>query len=274
MSHLARQQIRDLVVSGSPRLVDNVAPVGSAEFDELLQPDSIDLRIGSVVAGGVETVAEINTRTWQLPSGEMAIVITREAVNMPANLAAEVSPTLSVLNDGILILAAPHVDPGYRGPLTARVINLRDKAYALTFEKPVLTVRFYRLEIATDRPYSQIVSAEKKVERAIRESRDTFNRLFLREEEFVKRSELKSAAFTEALTWLALLIPAIFVVAPFSAPFFWSLGMKVVTEQPEWARAIGVAAGLFLLPLAVIYIVGSMRLIWMWCSGVFTRRRG
>lgn len=260
MSHLPRQAIRDKIVTSRPPLVENTASVGSAEFDEQLQPDSLDLRIGVVVAGGLERVQSASDAPFQLPPGEMAIVITTEVVNVPADLAAEVSPRLSILNDGLLVLTAPHVDPGYSGPLTARVINLLDRPYRLSFGGGVLTIRFYTLLDPSERPYAVRVSKREKLERALRESRDTFNRLFLKEENLVLKSELRREAMVQALQWLSLLVPAIAVVLPFSVPFFWTFGSELTSRRPELIVPVMIAAGLIIFPLFVLYFLSIGKL--------------
>ncbi|MGH7353904.1 MAG: dCTP deaminase domain-containing protein [Candidatus Rokuibacteriota bacterium] len=259
MSHLVRQQIRELMV-GTPPLIEGAPVSGTPEFEEVLQPDSFDLRIGVVVAGGVEKVESDKSLPYLLPPGEMAIIITAENVNIPATLASEVSARQSILNDGLLVLAAPHVDPGYSGPLAARVINLLDKPYRLSFGAPILTARFYQLAAATERPYEARVSRSQKIERALRESRDTFNRLFLREEDLVLKKELRSEALIQALQWLSLLIPAIAVVLPFSLPFFWELGSQAVQQRPELVSVVTLVATVLLLPLFVLYIRSIVRL--------------
>jgi len=235
--------------------------VDSGECEECLQPDSFDFRIGVAVAGGLEVVNEAQ-RVWQLQPGEMAIIITEESVDLPADMAAEVSPRLSILNEGVLVLTAPHVDPGYSGPLTARVINLLDNPYPLRFERPMLTVRFYLLDRATDRPSSS-VSPREKLDKAIRESRDTFHRLFHSERDLVLKSELHREAFLQGLQWLALLLPAIAVVFPFSVPIFWKLGTQAASQDPWVVVLIVCATLLFLAPLFVLYTKVIQKL-WRW----------
>lgn len=261
MSHLPGQEIYHRI-SGSVPLIANTPQIGSVEFGECLQADSFDLRVGVVVAGG-EVVADQRKPAWRLPPGEMAIIITEETVNMPGDLAGEVSARLSILNDGVLVLAAPHVDPGYRGPLTARVINLMDKPYRMAFGTPMLTIRFYELKERAERPVTEVVSTKKKIEKALKESRDTFNRLFIRPEELVLRKNLRSAAATQALTWLALLVPAIAVIMPFSIPFFWDLGKQLSSTHPELLRPVLGVAGVLLLPLAILYVVAIIKLFWL-----------
>ncbi len=260
MTHFSRQEIRDRIVS-KPPLVRETAAVGSGEFEEQLQPDSIDLRIGTVAYAGRKRISE-QELTWELPPGEMAILVTAETVQIPVDVAAEVSARQSVLGDGFLVLAASHVDPGYTGPLTARIINLLPVPNPLAYGSPMLTVTFYKLDRASDRPVLVAVSMEEKVQRALRESRDTFHRLFVRPEDLVLRKELRTAAVIQALTWLALAVPAIAVVSPFSISFFWKTGLELSTKHPEFMWAVLAVAALVLVPLLALYMKVVIRLLW------------
>ena len=262
MSHLPRQEILRLI--GTDRLIEENPPLNSPEFELCLQPDSYDFRIGVVVAAGAPRVDRAHPR-WDLPPGEMAIIVTEEIVNMPAALGAEVTPRALILSDGLLVLAAPHIDPGYQGPLTARIVNLRDKPYPLEFATPMLTTRFYRLAAPVDNLVPVVVSKREKLERARRESRDTFNRLFMRPEEIVLKSELTTTAVTQALTWLALLVPAIVAFVPFSIPVFWNHGVRMLGKALWIQVAIMAGAVIVVFPLLIMYYWFMFRLV--------TRRR-
>src|SRR5574341_966324 len=143
MTHLTKQEILAKVSSRRP-LILNTPESTSEEFKESFQPDSYDLRIGPTAVNGRLEITEKQQLYWLRP-GEKAIVLTKEDVDMPANLAAEVSPTNYLLKEGLLVIAPSHVDPGYKGPLTARVINLSNNDYPLKLGDRILTIRFYQL---------------------------------------------------------------------------------------------------------------------------------
>lgn len=267
MSHLVRQEIRALIKSG--KLLRGTPSFDSPEFEFCLQPDSFDLRIGTVVANGRPVILQPRQYEYMLPPGEMAIVVTEEQVDIPTDMAGEVSPPNYMLNAGLLVLAAPHVDPGYQGPLTARVVNLLDKSYHLSASLHILTIRFYRLSAQTECPYDKNVAYTEKLNRAVQESRDTFNKLFLSEEELVLKRDLRSAAFIEALTWLSVLVPVIAVLVPFSVPFFWRLGQDLSSAHPQLVE---------LVPLFAVIILGPLFLVgyswfWLWVGRRVFRRR-
>jgi len=48
-------------------------------------------------------------------------------------------------SQGVLVLNPGHVDPGFHGPLTVRIMNVRLTPKALIFGTPIFTVIFHRL---------------------------------------------------------------------------------------------------------------------------------
>lgn len=266
MSHLSRNKVFDGIKNGKPPLVENTPPLDSKEFARLLQPDSYDLRTGLVIADGRPMVPD-HGREYLLPPGEMAIILTKETINVPASMAAEVSSSNALLSDGLLVITPAHVDPGYQGLLTARVINLRNKNYRLSEDFHILTIRFYSLDSETT-PYDNNVSRDEKISRSIRESRDTLHKFFIDENDLVLKKELRSAAFIEALTWLSLLIPAIVAVIPFTIPVFWELGRTISTTKPELYQIVLQVLILFLGPVVIIgYVV-----FWSWVVRLVMRK--
>lgn len=260
MSHLPRQEILNLL-SGTTPLLQNTPALGSQEFEESLQPDSYDLRIGLVAANGEKVIGD-HQEQHMLPPGEMAIVLTRECVNMPLNLAAEVSPPNYLLSRGLLVVVPSHVDPGYAGPLTARVINLLNKPYRLAANEHILTIHFYKLEPATDTGYRHNRSRADKISETIRESRDSSNKLFLNQEDIVFKKELKREATVEALFWVSVLLPAIGVIIPFTIMVTWKWGMNQLERSP-WL--VDYIFPVLLIILAAFLITGScIYFAWVW----------
>jgi deoxycytidine triphosphate deaminase len=270
MSHLPRQEILKRVQRATQPLIENVPTPDSAEFNKFFQPDSVDLKIGVVVARG-KKMLDSAQRTWDLSPGEMAVIITKELLNVPDNMAGEVGPMARILSEGLLVLAASHVDPGYRGPLTARVINLLDTPYTLKFDERVLTLRFYKLESDTDRSYTDNKTYEERVEEAVKESRKTFNRVLFPEEDLVFKKDLNREAIVHALKWLAILVPPFFVALPVSFRFFWELGEQLYKQNARWVM---IAGGILFAPLIIIYLIQSIKFIGEACHKPFWEHRG
>jgi deoxycytidine triphosphate deaminase len=122
---------------------------------------SYDLSVGSIVwkdskSNNVKVLhyneqLDIDQQKYAtLQPGQMMFVVTREEVNMPLNLSATVFSRNKLSRDGILALNAGHIDPGYRGPITIRLINLRATTYTIKLGIPIYTIVFQELSKEVD----------------------------------------------------------------------------------------------------------------------------
>ena len=85
--------------------------------------------------------------------GQMVFVITHEELNLPADVCGTVYSRNRLQKQNILALNAGHVDPGYRGPIIIRLINLGQTEWPLTLGEAVFTVVFHTVEpFDPDRP--------------------------------------------------------------------------------------------------------------------------
>jgi deoxycytidine triphosphate deaminase len=116
--------------------------------DSPVQPSSVDLHVGNIYLPGVNDglgcVGQPMTE-YDLAPGGTAVVMTREELSLPGNLAAFGFPPSKVSIEGVLMTNPGHVDPGYRGPLHFTVINMGIKAYTLGQETVIVTLLFFQL---------------------------------------------------------------------------------------------------------------------------------
>ena len=133
-------------------------PDGSVD----LEADSYDLSAGKVVwkassrgsgDGSVQSIIyedglgiERQPKVTVQP-GQMVFAVTREEVIMPNNLCGTVYSRNSLAGEGILALNAGHIDPGYRGQVMIRLINMRASPWTLTLGQPIFTIVFESLEV-------------------------------------------------------------------------------------------------------------------------------
>jgi hypothetical protein len=78
----------------------------------------------------------------------MVFVITREEVNLPLTICGSVYSRNNIALEGILALNAGHVDPGYRGPIVIRLINLKATPWTLHLGNPIFTITFHTVDHA------------------------------------------------------------------------------------------------------------------------------
>ena len=96
--------------------------------------------------------------TVTVQPGQMIFLVTREDIPMPSCLCGTVYSRNSLALAGILALNAGHVDPGYKGPIAIRLINLRATPWTLALGEAIFTITFQTV----DHNPSDPVSARRK----------------------------------------------------------------------------------------------------------------
>ncbi|MVM35681.1 hypothetical protein GO755_37045 [Spirosoma sp. HMF4905] len=88
--------------------------------------------------------------TVTLKPGQMMFVVTHEEIKMPIDLCGTVYSRNSLALKGILALNAGHIDPGYEGPISIKLINLSSVDYTLVLGEPIYTIVFTRVDSQAD----------------------------------------------------------------------------------------------------------------------------
>jgi len=112
-----------------------------------LKPASYKLTVGDEYAidGKIEPLVDESGRNKLfIPPFAVAIIKTRETVNMPRFLIGRWNIQVSRAYEGLLWVGGPQVDPGYVGYLFCPIYNLRDKPVELTRGKPIAIIDFVR----------------------------------------------------------------------------------------------------------------------------------
>jgi deoxycytidine triphosphate deaminase len=84
--------------------------------------------------------------TVDLHPGQMMSVITREDLALPLNVCGTVFSKNSIALRGIFAFNAGHVDPGYKGPIIIRLLNLRRTKVTITLGEPLYIIVFEKLD--------------------------------------------------------------------------------------------------------------------------------
>lgn len=122
-----------------------------------LQPASYDLSVGVIVkkrkpkypfGDGIQKVffdpdkSPYSQETVTLEPGQILFIITKEDINMPKNMCGTVYSKNNLSLNGILAWTTGHVDPGFKGPIIIRLINLRSTNYSIKPGDKVYTIVF------------------------------------------------------------------------------------------------------------------------------------
>jgi deoxycytidine triphosphate deaminase len=105
--------------------------------------------------------AALHQPTVELQPGQMMSIITKEELAIPADVCATVYSKNSIALKGIFAFNAGHVDPGYKGPIIVRLLNLRRTKLTLTMGQPIFLIVFEKLDQEADITASPSLSHEK-----------------------------------------------------------------------------------------------------------------
>jgi len=124
--------------------------------DTKIEPASYDARVGkwAFASSSKEKLNLSEKGVLIVEPGEFAVVESRERVELDNRTAARLGLRSEYARHGLLMLSGPQIDPGFRGILVVRLINLAPKPIALPYEAPFLTLQFFRLGSPVTKPYS------------------------------------------------------------------------------------------------------------------------
>lgn len=208
MGVLTQKQIIDQLSQG--KLLKNARKKANGEFD--VEAASYDLSIGTAVGKKYNKKSfqkkhealsiddpklKKKQRTITLSPGQMVFVITNEEVMLPEHICATVYSRNSLSQKGILALNAGHIDPGFTGPITIKLINLRSVDFTLTLGEAIFTIVFDTIDNPEYRDSPIRVMSKEDTLKRVNEATDVsldnalYDLALLRE--FVKESEFGRA---------------------------------------------------------------------------------
>jgi dCTP deaminase len=128
------------------------------EFNEKqINPASYDARLGKQVFKTRPERGLVDSSKKGviiIEVGEFAILSTHEHFEMPDNIAGQIGLRSHYARKGLILLAGPQVDPGFRGMLTLGVYNVGPRDIAIPYSGPFCTIGFHQLSVPATEPYS------------------------------------------------------------------------------------------------------------------------
>jgi dCTP deaminase len=117
-----------------------------------IQAATLDLSIGKIIVpekdpcqyGGLSKPFE--SGNYAVPPGSTVVVETREQLDIPSNLAGFGFPPASVAVNGLLMVNAGFIDPGYKGGLSLTLINMGKEPYTLEVGRKIFTTQWFQLD--------------------------------------------------------------------------------------------------------------------------------
>lgn len=121
-----------------------------------LKGASYDLSIGgeALVSNRDEKVILTPTGgSLKLEAGDFALVLTRESVKLPLNIAGSIGMRSSLARSGLILLHGMQVDPGWAAHLRFGLFNASPRKITLDYGDDICMVEFHRLAgMATKTP--------------------------------------------------------------------------------------------------------------------------
>lgn len=135
---------------------------------EQIQPSSIDLRLGNEFWQMIkqEEVIDprnnepkynpINANALIIPSNEFVLAVTKEHIEIPANLCARVEGRSSIGRLGLTVhVTAGYIDPGFKGQIVLEIKNLSPNSILLYEDMRVAQLVFEKLTDTPNRVYGE-----------------------------------------------------------------------------------------------------------------------
>jgi len=169
------------------RLVEDGRIVVDPWDPELVQPASVDLRLGNSfrVFHNHRTTAidlrepptnlteEVSGEMFVIHPGEFVLGVTAEYVELPDDIVARIEGKSSLGRLGLIVHAtAGFVDPGFKGTLTLEITNLTRVPIKLYPGLLIAQLSFMTLDAPAERPYgSEALGSHYQGQTAATESR-------------------------------------------------------------------------------------------------------
>lgn len=150
---LKDKEIQDVIESGG---------LGITPFDpERLQGASYDLSLGgeALVSGHERKVilASGSGQMLHLEAGDFALVLTKETVKFPDDMAGVIGMRSSLARKGLMLLAGMQIDPGFEGHLRFGLYNASPRRITLDYDDELCMIEFHKLNGPVDRPAARNV---------------------------------------------------------------------------------------------------------------------
>ena len=94
----------------------------------------------------IDKLSEIERAGLAVEPGEVVFAITKETLDLPNNMIANLSPKRKLGHEGILIITGFCIDPLYKGKLMVGMYNFSSSPFPLIPGKKLIAALFYELQ--------------------------------------------------------------------------------------------------------------------------------
>jgi deoxycytidine triphosphate deaminase len=178
----------------------NIARVRGASYDMTVGPIFVD---GKIRKSATELISE------KVEPGGVINIFTSEVLDLPNDVCATAFAINSMSSRGFLVLNPGHIDPGFKGALTVKALNIRKVPYVIQSGEPIFTVVFERLPAVTEGYGGNRSSDERERlfnKEIVETSCDSLSTLILQDPNgpYPSREEVRAAIQRHWMSWLSI----------------------------------------------------------------------
>lgn len=179
---------------------------------------------------------------WEIGPAETLVVMTRENITMPSDVCGTYAPLFRLAKQGVMLLNASIVEPGYSGPLSCFLANFSAGPVTLRQDAPIAKILFHKISGPPAEPKPEVIE-RRRYEEDLAEDARRYHRSFMDvsgiEDRAAKkaRSELKGlliiggAIIAVLLAWASL--------EPVLSKWIWEkTGFISATQRAEDVRLL------------------------------------
>jgi len=139
-----------------------IKPALSPTSDQY-QPASLDLSVGAIVTPRTIITPQSKEQEYRLRPGGLVTVLTLEELHLPLDFIGAAYAINAISQKGLLVLNPGHIDPGYRGVLAIKLLNLQRADYIVRLKDLIFTVVFYKLAKPAECWRGPYLNLEKRI---------------------------------------------------------------------------------------------------------------
>ena len=232
---LADFQIEELV--GTSQLISpfEVEKLSNCRYNlragKAFSPESGD----ELVVGNVENNRRL--RAWAIKPSETLVIMTLEAVKIPSNLMATYGQLNRMAQQGLLLINASIVEPGYEGPLSCFLVNFSKETVFISPDDEVAKISFHMLAFPPKRLKPSVIKSAD-YERSLSTSASRYPASFIdisgvqeRVTDHVSKGLDRSLKFGGVAIAFLLLWSAL---EPITSKYLWEkIGVASTTQKEE-----------------------------------------
>lgn len=160
-----------------------------------------------------------------VPPGGVVGIFTAETLDIPLDMCATAFAINAMSSKGFLVLNPGHVDPGFRGSLTVKALNIRKTNITITQGEPIFTVVFQRLGQETGE-FSNAKSVEDRERdfhnESVQSSPDTLGQMISVDPSgpYPTREQVKEMVRSDAINRATMILSLVAAIAAVGAWMF------------------------------------------------------